>query len=129
MTEQPGQPRPDDDGRDHASDEQRVARAHKSNDLANALITLRNDTPAAAQLVEDAINADFEKTGHIDVTETIRMLANTVITLTNRIANYARELDVRAGDPDYFAAKHSRVVLLQQANPKIVRVQRKDGEA
>lgn len=123
MTEQPEQP-PVPDGRDTATDEQRAARAHKANDLANALITLRNDTPGAAQLVEDAINADFEKTGSIDVTETIRMLANTVITLTNRISNYARELDIRAGDPDYFSEKHSRVVLLQQANPRIIRVQR-----
>lgn len=119
MTEQPGQPR---DGRDHATDEQRAARAHKANDLANALITLRNDTSGAAKLVEDAINADFETTGVINVTETIRMLANTVLTLTNRISNYARELDFRAGDPDYFSAKHSRVVLAQQANPRIIKV-------
>jgi hypothetical protein len=121
MTEQP--PEAPHDGIDRATEEQRTARALVSNDLANALVTLRNDMPNAAALVQEFINTvATDAEGRIRADETIRALANVILTLTNRIGNYAHELDHRAGDPDYFANKHARVVLMQLSQPVIRRL-------
>ena len=121
MTEQPAEPAPPHDGKDHATKEQRINRAMYANDIANAMITSRNDMRTAANLIENAINTQSPD-GHIDPGETIRMLANVALTFTSRIAMYADELDHRADDPDYFTKKHARIIMSQTVNPVIERI-------
>lgn len=120
MTEQPAEP-DHRVGEDHSTPEHRIARALRANDLANALITMRDDDMSCARLIEDAINED----GHIyydTAVEIIRMLANAILTINHRVSLYAKDLNHAHGDPDYFANLHSKAVLGQALNPTIRRI-------
>jgi hypothetical protein len=130
MTEQPAEPTDDpvvEENYDTASPAQKIERATRASQLANAMITTRDDMNSVAQLVEEAINegGPFNNAGLVEV---VRFLVHVIINLVYRISIYAHQLNAYADDDGYFDRKHAQAAQHQAANPKIMRLSTRDQD-